>query len=114
MFLFWLSVSLPTAMVSGLGRMSTNDLHAVNFVAEIRGRKLIGRVIEETKVDSEDTCQWQCVDESRCLSYNFGPAEDGKIFKCQLSDSDRFAALENFIQEDEFSYRGIQVLRNWA
>lgn len=90
--------------------MSTKDLHAVNFVAEIRGRKLIGGVIEETKVDSENACQWQCVGESRCLSYNFGPAEDGKIFKCQLSDSDRFAAVENFTRDDEFSYRGIQVL----
>lgn len=88
--------------------MNTNDLHAVNFAAEIRGRKLIGGVIEETKVDSENACQWQCVGESRCLSYNFGPAEDGKIFKCQLSDSDRFAAVENFTRDDEFSYRGIQ------
>ena len=28
------------------------------------------------------------------------------------SDSDRFAAVDNFTQDDEFSYRGIQVLYN--
>ena len=28
------------------------------------------------------------------------------------SDSDRFAAVDNFTQDDEFSYRGIQVLCN--
>ena len=50
----------------------------------MRGRKLLGRVIEETEEESEGACQLQCVDESRCLSYNFGPAEDGKRLKCQL------------------------------
>ena len=44
----------------------------------MRGRKLLGRVIEETEEESEGACQLQCVDESRCLSYNFGPAEDYK------------------------------------
>ena len=78
----------------------------------MRGRKLLGRVIEETEEESEGACQLQCVDESCCLSYNFGPAEDGKRLKCQLSDSDRFAAVDNFTQDDEFSYRGIQALCN--
>ena len=78
----------------------------------MRGRKLLGRVIEETEEESEGACQLKCVDESRCLSYNFGPAEDGKRLKCHLSDSDRFAAVDNFTQDDEFSNRGIQVLCN--
>ena len=78
----------------------------------MRGRKLLGRVIEETEEESEGACQLQCVDESCCLSYNFGPAEDGKRLKCQLSDSDRFAAVDNFTQDDEFSYKGIQALCN--
>ena len=114
MFLFWPLIALSVTLVSGLDRVKTNDLRAVNFAAEITGRKLLGRVIKETEEESEDACQLQCVDESRCLSYNFGPAEDGKRFKCQLSDSDRFAAVDNFSQDDEFSYRGIQVLCNWV
>ena len=77
----------------------------------MRGRKLLGRVIEETEEEPEGACQLQCVDESCCLSYNFGPAEDGKRLKCQLSDSDRFAAVDNFTQDDEFSYRGIEALQ---
>ena len=112
MFLFWLSISLPATMVLGLVRVNTNDLYAINFAVEVRGHKLIGRVIEETEVDSEDKFQLQCVAKSRCLSYNFGPAEDWRRFKCQLSDSDRFLAVDNFIQDDEFLYWGIQVLRN--
>lgn len=114
MFLFWLSVSLPATMVLGLGRVNTNHLHAVNFAAEVRRHKLIGRVIAETEEDSEDACQLKCVAKSRCLSYNFGLAEDGRRVKCQLSDSDRFAAVDNFTQDDKFSYRGIQVLRYWV
>ena len=114
MFLFWSSIALSVTLVLGLGRIKTDDLYAVNFATEIKGSKLLGRVIKETEEESEDACQLQCVDESRCLSYNYGPAEDGKRFKCQLSDSDRFAAVVNFSQDDEFSYRGIQVLCNWV
>jgi len=43
------------------------------------------------------------------LSYNFGPTADRKIFNCQLSDSDRFVSQENFVEDNEFLYRGIQV-----
>ena len=112
MFLFWSSIALSVTLVSGLGRIKTDDLYAVNFATEIKGSKLLGRVIKETEEESEDACQLQCVNESRCLSYNFGRAEDERRFECQLSDSDRFAAMENFTQDDKFSYRGIQVLRN--
>ena len=80
------------------------NFKAVNFAKEIRGRTL-----NEVSLDSEGSCRLQCVEENGCLSYNFGPNENKKRFKCQLSDSDRFFGLKNFTQENEFLYRGIKV-----
>ncbi|KAL9982286.1 hypothetical protein ACROYT_G004312, partial [Oculina patagonica] len=74
----------------------------------IIGQKLNGSVIKKIEVDSEISCQFACVKESRCLSYNFGPTEDKKRFKCQLSDSDRFVGIKNFTEDSELLYRGIQ------
>ena len=68
----------------------------------MRGRKLLGRVIEETEDESEGACQPQCVDESRCLSLD--RQKTGKDSNVNYkSDSDRFAAVDNFTQDDEFS-----------
>ncbi len=95
--------------VSGSNRFTKQSLKAINFARAIIGRKLNGSVITEVEVDSEISCQFACVKESRCLSYNCGPTEDKKRFKCQLSDSDRFAGIKNFTEDGELFYRGIQV-----
>lgn len=97
-------------VVSGSNRFTEPSFKAINFAKAIAGRKLNGSVTNETEVDSEISCQYACVEESRCLSYNFGPTENKKGFKCQLSDSDRFVGLKNFIEDSELFYRGIQVI----
>ena len=105
---FWLAfVALP--FVNGITRITTANYKAVNFAKEIKGRKLHGRVIREVKVNTEGSCRLECVEGVGCLSYNFGPTADRKIFNCQLSDSDRFVSQENFVEDNEFLYRGIQV-----
>ncbi|XP_078357566.1 microfibril-associated glycoprotein 4-like [Oculina patagonica] len=108
MFLHLLSVTLTFVFVNGVTRMITPNYKAVNFAKEIRGRRLNGSVFRETEVDSEGSCRLQCVEEDGCLSYNFGPNENKKRFKCQLSDSDRFVGLKNFTEDDEFLYRGVK------
>ena len=112
MYLHWFLIFLPVTFGTGVSQIQTNDLKAINFAKEIRGHKLIGSVIKEVEVESEYACQLQCVCDSRCLSYNFGPTDDKKRFKCQLSDSDRFSGVGNFTQDEEFTYRGLQVLQN--
>jgi len=94
---------------NAVARIFTPDLQAVNFAKEIRRRKLNGSIIREMEVDSEVSCQLQCVKETSCLSYNFGPNENKKSFSCQLSNSDRFAGLKNFTEDHEFLYRGLKV-----
>ena len=88
-------------------------MQAINFADAIEGRELNGSVIKEIEVDSEISCQLECVEEERCKSYNFECTKNiaGK-FKCQLSDSDRFVGLANYTQDDGFKYRGITVINN--
>ena len=85
------------------------DLAFINFAQAIHGKKLNGSVFQEISVDSEISCQTACVGDIRCLSYNFGATKKEGKFICQLSDSDRFTSHENFTEDVEVVYRGIQV-----
>ena len=95
-------------------RISEPNLEAVNFAHPIEGRRLSGSVLEELEVDSDDSCRFKCVNETRCFSYNIGSANstknNSKRFKCQLSDSDRFASFTNFTKDKDFKYGGFQVI----
>lgn len=104
---------LVVTSVYGTSRISMPNLKAVNFAHAIEGR-LNGSVIKEIEVDSEISCQFECVEEVKCYSYNFGPIKDNtKTFKCQLSNSDRFAGFVNFTEDNNFKYRGLQVEQNY-
>lgn len=112
MFLHWFLISSWITFANGVNqaKVETDELRAINFAKEIKGRKLNGSVIREKNVDTEYACQIECVHESRCLSYNFGPSKDKKKFKCQLSDSDRFVGFKNFTKDDKVLYRGVKVM----
>ncbi|KAL9982612.1 hypothetical protein ACROYT_G004678 [Oculina patagonica] len=95
--------------VHGIGRISQPDLKAVNFAKAIAGHKLNGSVIKEIEVDSESFCRFECVEEERCQSLNFGTTENNAgRYKCQLCDSDRFTGSINFTKDEDFNYRGIK------
>ena len=103
-------ISLLCAVAYGINRISGPNLDAVNFAGKVKRQKLNGSLIRDIEVDSESSCQFECVYEERCQSYNFGTIEgDSNKFKCQLSDSDRFAGFANFTEDKDFIYRGIKV-----
>ena len=103
-------ISLLCTVAFGISRISVSNFKAINFAEKINGQKLNGSLMRDIVVDSESYCQLECVNEERCQSYNFGTIEgDPNKFKCQLSDSDRFAGFANFIEDKDFIYRGIKV-----
>ena len=104
-----LLVSSTFSFTHGDPRIMTTVFQAVNFARDIRGRRLNGSVIRQIQLDSESSCRLHCVKESSCVSYNFGSTTNNKKFKCQLSDSDRFASFKNFTEDDKFLYRGVKV-----
>ena len=106
----WILVALSLVnALHGLSRFSEPDFEAINFAKAIEGRKLTGRIIKEVEVASENSCQFECIKDTRCLSYNLISTSGKNTKKCQLSDSDRFVGHGNFTSEDGAMYRGIQV-----
>ena len=90
--------------------ISTPDVQAVNFSQAKERRKLNGSLMKQVDVMSEVDCRFQCVRDERCLSYNSGNTKNKSgRFVCELSDSDRFLDVGNFTEDDNFTYRGIQV-----
>ena len=103
-------ICLLCAFAYGISRISGPNFKAINFAEKIKGQKLKRSLIRDGEVVSESSCQLECVNEERCQSYNFGTIKsDSNKFKCQLSDSDRFAGFANFIEDKDFIYRGIKV-----
>ena len=92
-------------------RILAPDFKAVSFAQAKEKRKLNGIVIKQVEVMSEDECSFECVMDERCFSYNFGitKSQTGK-FVCELCDSDRFVGFVNFTEDDNFRYRGTQVM----
>ena len=109
----WLVVTLTTARTVVYGSehfLSEPSLQHRNFAEKIKGRRLRGSVVKELNVTSEISCQFECVADNRCLSYNLVPIPGMEILRCQLSASDRFVGYKNFTNEDGVIYRGIQVI----
>ena len=110
-------LTLVCTTVYGISRISQPDLKAVSFAKAIAGHRLNGSVIKEIEVDSERSCQFACVGEEKCQSYNFGPAnttkKNAERFMCQLSNSDRFVGFANFTEDKEFIYKGQKVKLNF-
>ena len=109
----WAISLLSCTAVCGISRISQPGLKAVNFARPIEGWKLNGSVISEKEVDSESSCRYECVQDERCKSFNFGSKKNNTgRHMCQLSDSDRFVGRVNFTVAAEFRYRGIKVIMN--
>lgn len=109
-FAFFLSAACELVL---LQKIDEPSFKAINFAKPMSGRKLNGSVFKQPKVDSEISCQMECVRDNRCLSYNFGTIESNKTSICQLSHSDRFRGIVNFTEDEDILYRGIQVNINF-
>ena len=65
-FLLFLST-----VVYAVTRIVEVDFEGVNFAKALFGKR-VDKVFQESAVDSETSCQIQCLKHIRCLSYNLG------------------------------------------
>ena len=98
-----------STVVYAVTRIVEPDFEGVNFAKALFGQRL-EKVFQERAVDSETSCQIQCLKHIRCLSYNLGPINAKGNFTCQLCDSDRFTSRENFTQDKKWRCRGMEVI----
>ncbi|XP_029181991.2 ficolin-2-like [Acropora millepora] len=96
-----------STVVYAVTRIVQPDFEGVNFAKALFGKRL-DKVFQETAVDSETSCQVQCLKNISCLAYNLGNTNQKGKFICQLSDSDRFTSHENFTQDKKWLYRGME------
>ncbi|XP_029211143.2 ficolin-2-like [Acropora millepora] len=96
-----------STVVYAVSRIVDPSFDGVNFAKALFGKRL-DNVFQETVVDSETSCQIKCVKDMRCLSYNFRTTNKTENLQCQLSDSDRFTSHDNFTQDGEWLYRGME------
>ena len=97
-----------SAVICAVARIVEADFEGVNFAKALFGKRL-DKAFHESAVDSETSCQIQCLKHLHCLSYNLGTTNEKGNFMCQLCDSDRFTSHENLIQEEKWLYRGMEV-----
>ena len=108
--MFFLLIVFFFTTVYSTSRISAPGFQAVNFARAKERRKLNGSVLKQVDVMSEDECSLRCVGDERCLSYNFGNTRnESGTFVCELSGSDRFFGFGNFTEDNNFTYRGLQV-----
>ena len=104
-YLFVLLACSLTNFAHGLDHITETNFKAINFAEVLKGHRLYGSIINDFTPISEESCQFECVGDNSCLSYNFFPNQE----KCQLSNSDRFVGHLNFTKEEGVLYGGIQV-----
>ncbi|KAK2547835.1 hypothetical protein P5673_032114, partial [Acropora cervicornis] len=103
-----LCLLLPfSAVICAVTCIVEADFEGVNFAKALFGKRL-DKVFHESAVDSETSCQIQCLKHIHCLSYKLGTTNEKGNFICQLCDSDRFTSHENLIQEEKWLYRGME------
>ena len=79
----------------------------------MRGRKLLFRLSRKQKRNQKVLASYNVWMKAVACLTTLDRQKTGKDSNVNYkSDSDRFAAVDNFTQDDEFSYRGIQVLYN--
>ena len=103
-----------STVVYAVTRIVEPDFEGVNFAKALFGQRL-EKVFQESAVDSETSCQIQCLKHIRCFSHILGTRNEKGKFPCQLCDSDRFTSHENLTQDKKWLYRGMELFnrRRW-
>ena len=98
-----------STVVYAVTRIVEPDFEGVNFAKALFEQR-IEKVFQETTVDSDTSCQIQCLGHIRCFSHNVGSIKEKGNFTCQLCDSDRFTNHGNLTQDEKWLYRGMEVI----
>ena len=87
--------------------LTVDDCRQIEFRAAAENKVLRNHIIKSRKVTNEEICKINCYLEPNCVSYNYGPDNDG-LFWCELSDKIHSQASLNELEtRHEFIYRPI-------
>ena len=94
-----------------------DDCRQIEFREQTENKALSNHVIISHHVVNEEMCRINCYLEPNCVSYNYGPENDG-LFLCELNDMCHLQALSNELKDkDGFLYSPIykvdRTLNQW-
>ena len=83
-----------------------NRLSITNYViVDVIDYSLVGHVISSTQVPSRIDCGFNCLDEQRCISYNYEEGE--KVFRdCELNSESKETRPSDLTERTNYSYYG--------
>lgn len=101
---------------SNLFSFTVDDCQQIEFRAAVENKVLRNHIIKSSQVTNEEICKINCYLEPSCVSYNYGPHNDG-LFRCELSDKIHLQASTNELEtRSGFIYRQILTVSktyNW-
>ena len=85
-----------------------NRLSIANYViVDVIDYSLAGHVISSTQVPSRIDCGFNCLDEQRCVSYNYEEGE--KVFHdCELNSESKETRSSDLTERTNYSYYGLR------
>lgn len=88
-----------------------DDCRIIQFKEEINHMILANNVVKSYRVTNQEICKINCYMEPKCVSYNYGPLEDGS-FLCELNEKHHLQVPSNeFTARDGYIYSRILVSR---
>lgn len=88
-----------------------DDCRIIQFKEEINHMILANNVVKSYRVNNQEICKINCYMEPKCVSYNYGPLEDGS-FLCELNEKHHLQVPSNeFTARDGYIYSRILVSR---
>ena len=86
----------------GINRLSTTN----NVIVDVIDYSLAGHVISSSQVPSRIDCGFDCLDEKRCVSYNY---EEGEkvLNECELNNESKETKPLDLTERANYSYYGL-------
>ena len=82
---------------------NNQGLHTGNFVSEDK-KRLSVTPIHTSRVKKASECLLNCLNNIKCISFNFEKNEEGGFHLCELLNTDKYNSPESFKDKTEFQH----------
>ena len=89
--------------------MQQSEQHLSLTFYTIPDHALVGSVIATYQVPDEFACCHMCVQDTRCLSFNYGITTNPNLSICEISSSEQALDRQKLLRKVNCEYHGIDV-----
>ncbi|XP_078372759.1 uncharacterized protein LOC144656412 [Oculina patagonica] len=103
-------IFITVLLINILAFVEGDDCRIIHFREERKNTILTNHAIKSDQVTNQEMCKINCYMETKCVSYNYGPLEDGSLL-CEINDknhlqvpSSEIIARSGFIYSPVFTF----------